>query len=45
MLAAPIPDDEQERQASVNRYCILNTPSDPRFDDITEMMSQVSPSA
>ena len=42
MLAAPIPDDEQERQASVNRYCILNTPSDPRFDDITEMMSQVS---
>ncbi|HSR62790.1 MAG TPA: PAS domain S-box protein, partial [Gammaproteobacteria bacterium] len=35
--AEPVPDNESERLSVLNRYCILDTPPESCFDDLTEL--------
>ncbi|WP_084507665.1 GAF domain-containing hybrid sensor histidine kinase/response regulator [Geminicoccus roseus] len=41
MPAAPIPEDEDERLASLLACNILDTPSDPRFDSMTRLAARL----
>jgi len=41
MTLAPIPADESERIADLNALSILGTPREPRFDNITDLVSDV----
>ena len=40
MELAPLPNDEIERQAALSALQVLDTPPDPRFDDITQRAAQ-----
>ena len=40
---APMPVDEDDRCASVCKLGILDTPADPRFDDITKLVRPRGP--
>ena len=42
MLEPEIPKNELQRQAAVERYCILDTPEEENFDNITALMSQLT---
>jgi GAF domain-containing protein len=37
MPAAPKPDNEEERLAALGRYCLLDTPPEADFDDLTRL--------
>lgn len=37
MLNAPIPANESERMAALQRYCVLDTPAEPAFDRLTRV--------
>jgi signal transduction histidine kinase len=41
MKIAPLPVNEQERQAALEEYYILDTPPETGFDDITRMASAI----
>jgi GAF domain-containing protein len=41
MKLAPIPTDESERIADLNALKILDTPREPRFDKLTELVADV----
>jgi len=41
MKLAPIPADESERIADLNTLNILDTPREPRFDNVTELVADV----
>ena len=41
MKLAPIPADESDRMAELNALNILDTPREPRFDNITDLVSDV----
>ena len=41
MLKAPIPQDEAERLAELQKYKILDTMADSSFDDITQIASEI----
>src|SRR5262249_33589103 len=38
---APLPANEQERLASLERYNVLDTPPEPAFDDLTRLTAQL----
>ncbi|MDH3479974.1 MAG: hypothetical protein OEO20_16890, partial [Gemmatimonadota bacterium] len=37
----PIPPDEPQRLAALERYDILDTPSEPAFDDLTLLAAHI----
>jgi GAF domain-containing protein len=41
MKVAPIPADESDRMAELNALNILDTPREPRFDNLTDLVSDV----
>ena len=41
MKAAPIPVDERERLGALRDYDVLDTPSDPAYDDIVELVGEL----
>ncbi|NWG72828.1 MAG: GGDEF domain-containing protein, partial [Parvularculaceae bacterium] len=41
MKPAPIPTDESERLSALKALNILDTPREPRFDQITELVADV----
>src|SRR3954465_184027 len=41
MKFAPIPDDESQRIADLKALNILDTPREPRFDNLTELVADV----
>ncbi|HXI51083.1 MAG TPA: GAF domain-containing protein, partial [Candidatus Saccharimonadales bacterium] len=41
MKTAPLPATEQERQAALLRYHVLDTAPEPGFDDLTRLASQI----
>lgn len=41
MIAAPPPSNEAERVAELSRYCILDTPPESDFDDLTQLAAYV----
>lgn len=41
MLIAPIPDNESERLAALRRYCVLDTPPEPAFDRLTQIVQHI----
>ena len=41
MISAPIPENEAERLESLRRYQILDTKSDPAFDDLAALASYI----
>ncbi len=40
-LGAPLPRDEAGRLAMLEQCCILDTPEDPAFDDLTRLAAQI----
>jgi len=41
MMAAPLPHNEAERLAALNRYHILDTAAESEFDDFTELAAHI----
>ena len=41
MLNAPIPLDESERLAALQRYCVLDTAPEPAFDRLTHILAHI----
>lgn len=41
MQPAPIPENEAERLAALRRYDVLDTPSEPEFEDLTLIAAQI----
>jgi signal transduction histidine kinase len=41
MIAAPLPEDEQERLAELHRYALLDTEAEQDFDEIVAMASKI----
>ncbi len=40
-MTAPLPDNEEQRLAALHSYDILDTGSDPAFDDLTKMIAHI----
>ena len=41
MIIAPLPDNEQQRIETLLRYAVLDTDSEPAFDDLVRLASQI----
>ncbi|MBF0277751.1 MAG: response regulator [SAR324 cluster bacterium] len=41
MIVAPLPDNEEQRLAALNRYLILDTEAEQVFDDLTRLASKI----
>lgn len=41
MLKAPLPDDEHERLEALRRYLVLDTPSEPFYDELATLVAHV----
>jgi signal transduction histidine kinase len=41
LLPAPIPDNEAQRLAALQRYCVLDTVPEPAFDRLTHILQHV----
>ena len=41
MIVAPFPANEAQRQSALNSYHILDTATDPRFDDLTHLTAKI----